>query len=114
MDKIKRKALSNAYKLAFPCMGIYCVKNMVTGQLLLGQSNNLPAALNRNRLELRFGSHRNPALLADWRNYGETQFSFDILEQLTEHSDAHFDYQAELNQCLARWKQQLLTTSTLY
>jgi len=107
MERARRKELRDAYKLAFLPMGIYVIKNKVTGRQLLAQSTNLHAALNRHRLELRLGSHRNPALLADWRLYGEAQFSFDIVEQIEERVEPDFNYTAELEKCMAIWQKKI-------
>jgi len=107
MDKARQKELKLAYKLALPPMGIYAIRNLATGRIYLDQSNNLTGALNRHRLELKLGTHRNPALLADWRSYGEAQFSFEILEQLKQSPEPDFDYAAELVRRLKHWRGEL-------
>lgn len=107
MDKARQKELKLAYKQAFPAMGIFAIRNLQTGQTLLDKSTNLTGSLNRHRLELRFGTHRNPALMADWRQHGETGFSFEILEQIKERSEPGFNYPAELERLLANWQAKL-------
>lgn len=104
MDKAKRKALTNTYKLAFPPMGIYIIKNTVTGKQLIGKSTNVTGTLNRHQAELRLGTHRNPRLLADWKQYGETHFIFEMLEPIKERPEPGFDYAGELDECLAVWQ----------
>lgn len=59
--------------------GIYLVKNLETGRVLLGSSLNLHGPLNRHRAELKFGSHRCKALQADWDRLGEKAFAFEIV-----------------------------------
>lgn len=107
MEKAERKAKVRNYKLAFPEMGIYAVRNLQSGRQLIGLSTNLPGSLNRHRTELRFGSHRNPALMSDWKTMGESQFSFEVLEQLKEQADPGFNYRAELERRLEAWKQRV-------
>lgn len=104
MDKARRKELTTMYKLAFPYMGIFSIRNKITGRQLIGQSNNLNGALNRHRLELRMGVHRNPDLMADWHALGEDQFAFDVIEQIKERPEPDFDYPSELNKCMAVWQ----------
>ena len=53
MDRAKRKALIQAYKLAFPPMGIYAIRNLRSGRVLIEQSANTTGALNRQRTQLR-------------------------------------------------------------
>ena len=112
LDRARRKDLTHAYKLSFPPMGIFSVKNNVTGRQWIGQSANLTSALNRHRLELRLGTHRNPALMADWRAFGEAEFSFEIVEQLKERPEPDFDYACELDRCMAMWRMKIPAGST--
>ena len=111
----RKKALKLAYKLAFPVMGVFAIRNQGNGRLFVDQSSKLTGALNRHRSELRFGTHRNRDLQQDWKTYGEARFSFEILEQVTERKEAEFDYIAECERCLAVWRQRLLDgTSAAY
>lgn len=77
-----RKDLIRAYKETVQPAGIYAVRNTVEGKLLLGASRNLPAGLNSQRAQLRFGGHRNRALQADWNRLGEDAFTIEVFEEL--------------------------------
>lgn len=103
MDRARRKALTQSYKLALPPMGIYAVRNLADGRMLVDQSTNLTGALNRHRTELKLGSHRNKALMDDWRAHGETGFVFEVLEKIEERPEPDFDYKAEMTRLLALW-----------
>nr|WP_199040590.1 GIY-YIG nuclease family protein [Dyella sp. ASV24] len=104
MDRTRRKELTQSYKLALPPMGIYAVRNLASGKMLLDQSTNLTGALNRHLTELKLGSHRNKALMADWRAQGEAGFVFEVLEQIDERPEPDFDYKAEMARLLALWQ----------
>lgn len=104
MEKSRKKEISVAYKLAYQPMGIFSVRNLATGRQLVGHGSNPTAALNRHRVELRFGTHRNQALMGDWRQFGEAGFAFEILELLKERPEPDFDYPAELESRMAVWK----------
>lgn len=104
MNKASRKELSNIYKRTFPSMGIFSVRNKMTGKQLIGKSTNLNGALNRHRMELRLGVHRNQELMADWLLLGEAQFAFEVLEQIKERPEPDFDYPSELDRCMAVWR----------
>jgi len=77
-----RKDLIRAYKETVQPAGIYIVRNTVEGKLLLGASRNLPAGLNGQRAQLRFGGHRNRSLQADWNRLGEEAFVIEVFEEL--------------------------------
>lgn len=104
-DHGRRKALIDAYKRAFPPMGIYRLHNVESGRMLIDQSANTTAALNRHRTELRLGTHRIRALQEDWRRQGEAGFAFDVLHALEERPEPSFDYAAELARLLAPWRE---------
>lgn len=107
MDKSRRKELKDRYKLTFPAMGIFSIRNKMSGKQLIGQSTNLNGALNRHRLELRLGVHRNPRLMADWRLLGEAQFEFEVIEQVKERPEPDFDYLSELKRRMEVWRARI-------
>jgi group I intron endonuclease len=80
MDK---KALIREYKENKRPMGVYQIRNTVTGKLLVGTSVDLPSILNRHRAELRMGRHKNRELQNDWAEFGPEAFEFEILDTLT-------------------------------
>lgn len=79
MDK---RTLKREYKEAEIPVGIYRVWNKQSDRSLVGSSVNLPAILNRSRVELRAGGHRNRELQSDWNALGEEAFVFEILDTL--------------------------------
>lgn len=107
MDKAAQKEAKAAYRLAFPAMGIYGIRHLDSGRMLLDKSTNLPGALNRHRMELKLGTHRNRALQADWLARGEAGFAFEILEQIKESSDPDMNYARLLDDLLATWLSRL-------
>ena len=82
MERMERKAAIAAYKLTRPSMGVYQIRNETNGRILVGSSVNLPARWNRERAMLRFGSHTCRELQSDWKEWGENNFSFTVLEVL--------------------------------
>ncbi|MDO9171574.1 MAG: GIY-YIG nuclease family protein [bacterium] len=96
-----RKDLIRAYKETVQPAGIYVVRNTVDGRILLGASRNLPAGLNSQRAQLRFGGHRNHALQADWNRLGEDAFTIEFLEELKPAEGSREVRQEDLEALLA-------------
>jgi hypothetical protein len=96
-----RKDLIRAYKETVQPAGIYVVRNTVDGRILLGASRNLPAGLNGQRAQLRFGGHRNRALQADWNRLGEDAFVIEVHEELEPAESAREVRQEDLEALLA-------------
>ncbi len=73
-NKLKsRKELNREYKERVKPAGVYQVKNMANGKVLLGSSLNLEGPLNRHKFMLKIGSHPNKTLQKDWDELGTEQ-----------------------------------------
>lgn len=82
-----RRQLTRAYKDTPRPMGIYRVRNLLTGRTLIGRSVDLPSILNRERAQLKLGAHRNAGLQQDWNALGPEAFAFEVLDTLTPPED---------------------------
>ena len=91
-----KKELKNAYKQQKPQMGVFQVKNTANEKVLIEASTNIPAKWSRHQTELKFGTHRNKALQADWNNFGPESFSFEILGEVTFEEKESLDYTEEV------------------
>ncbi len=107
MDSERKKALLREYKETPLPMGVFQIKNNVTGKLLLLKALNLPGIINRHQLELRRGMHRNSQLQADWNQYGETAFSFDVLATLKPEEYLPEYYPTAVNDLFEAWLEKL-------
>ena len=103
-----RKALARAYKESRRPMGVYCVRNLQTGDMLIGRSTDLPAILNRERTSLRIGGHPNRRLQQDWNAYGPDAFTFEVLDTLAWPEDTpDFDPTADLLLLESMWRERM-------
>jgi hypothetical protein len=101
------RALSREYKQTPRTMGVGVVRNTVNGKLLLLASVDIPALLNRQRAELRFGGHRNRALQQDWKEAGEAAFAFEVLDTLAPKDAPGWDPAADLQELERLWQEKL-------
>lgn len=95
------------YKEEGTPMGVYAVRNLANGRVLLGASPNAEGALNRHRFELQQRGHRNAELQRDWLAQGGARFTFEIVHRLKKSEDPAFDARAELETLLALWQEEL-------
>ena len=84
---MNRKELIRAYKEARRPMGVYRIHNTRDDRSFVGRSVDLTAILNRERVALRFGSHPNAALQADWNAVGPDAFVFEVLDTIKAPDD---------------------------
>lgn len=108
LDKAARRALSRQARDQPPAMGVYAVRCQLGGNLVLRASMNLEGAINRERFELRLGSHRDRRLQAAWQRAGEAGLSFEVLERIRPRSEPGFDPADALDTALRLWRAELL------
>ena len=102
-----RQEIKREYKERKKPAGIFQVKNIRNGKVLLGSSLNLEGALNRHRFELEVGSHRSKELQRDWNELGADAFVFEILEEVKVRDVPHFDLGDELTLLEQIWIEEL-------
>ncbi len=106
-NKKSRRELNREYAERIKPAGVYQVKNLSNGKVLLGSSLNLEGSLNRHRFMLKIGSHLNPALQKDWNEFGPDQFVFEILEEVKIQDDPTFNLEDELTLLEMIWLEKL-------
>jgi group I intron endonuclease len=108
-NKLKsRKDLNREYKERVKPAGVYQIKNIANGKVLLGSSLNLEGPLNRHKFMLKIGSHPNKALQKDWDELGTEQFVFEILEEVQQRKDdPNFNLKDELTLLEMIWLEKL-------
>ena len=87
--------------------GVYAIRNLVTGRVLVAGNMNVQGALNRHRFELRRGTHRKALLSQEWSLYGESNFNFEVLDMVKPREDLAFDVTRELEELVALWRQEI-------
>jgi group I intron endonuclease len=102
-----RKEIHQEYKERIKPAGIFQVKNMENGKVLLGSSLNLEGPLNSHRFMLKIGSHTNKVLQADWDKFGPDKFVFEILEVVQVQDNPNFNLKDELTLLEQIWLERL-------
>ena len=102
-----RKEINREYKERVKPSGVFQIKNMANGKVLLGSSLNLEGPLNKHRFMLRIDSHPNKELQKDWNELGPDQFTFEILETVPIKDDPNFNLKDELTLLEEIWLEKL-------
>ncbi len=85
---------------------LICVKTNFT---YVGITYDLRRRFREHRSRLSKGRHRAPAMIADWREYGERAFKMTLLETLPEGTSMAEAREAEL-----RWQARFAKQRRLY
>lgn len=102
-----RKEINREYTERRKPAGIFQIKNIANGKLLLGSSLNLEGPLNGHKFMLTIGTHRNKTLQQEWNEYGPDQFVFEILEVVQVRDDPNFNLEDELTLLEQIWLEKL-------
>jgi len=102
-----KKDLIREYKERKKPSGIFQIKNISNGKLLLGSSLNLEGVLNSQKFQLSIGQHRNKELQKEWNEYGPEKFVFEILEVVQDKGDPGFNLNDELALLEQIWLEKL-------
>lgn len=91
--------------------GIYCIENLNTNKKYIGQSVNIGDRWAKHKSELNRNIHDNDYLQKAWNKYGESQFSFYVVEECPiEDLDAKEKYYIEYYDSINREKGYNLKT----
>jgi hypothetical protein len=104
MDRLEAK---RDYKQAKRPMGVYRIRNARNGKSYVGFSTDLQARINRQKAELKFGSHRNAELLGEWKSFGESSFEFEVLDELAHDENSKANPAEELRILTEMWIRKL-------
>jgi hypothetical protein len=103
----QKSVLKRQYKENPPSAGIYRITNKATGKIFIGKAMNAQGKLNGQRAQLKWGSHRNKELQQDWKEYGDEQFVFEIIDFLEQPTDPAQDMEGELSALEELWLSKL-------
>ncbi len=105
MDKARQAELKRAYMETKRPAGVYRIRNEVTGKIFIGSSVDVNARINRHKAGFAlFDKHEIPELIADVRQYGRENITFEVLETL----DGEYDSDAALKEDLKLLEQMWL------
>jgi hypothetical protein len=104
---VDRKELVRKYKEERRPIGIFQVRNKRDGKVFIGSTADLPAMLNRQQAQLRFGGHPVKRLQADWNELGADAFDFEVLDTLKPSEEPGYDPAADLRVLEAMWLEKL-------
>jgi hypothetical protein len=102
-----KQDLKREYKERAKPAGVFQVKNLANGKVLLESSLNLEGPLNRHKFTLQLGRHVNETLQKEWNEYGPDQFVFEILEVIIVKDDPSFNLSDELTLLEQLWNEKL-------
>lgn len=102
----RRAELRQAYKQMKTEAGVYRIKNTVNQKTLVVATPNI-RTMDGKRFELRMGSHMNAKLQAEWKEFGEDAFVFEVLEVLDDDIEDQYARQKALKEMERKWLDEL-------
>ncbi len=111
MDSAKKKALLSAYKNKPMIGGIYAVQCGGNQRMLIKSTKNLEGQKNRVAFALSMNMCPEPAMLAEWNQYGAETFSMVVLDQLEKkESQTERAFSDDIDALLEIWLEKKEST----
>lgn len=104
----RRKELKDMYKNTKPLMGVFMFKHNPSNSCYIESTKDLKGTINSSKFKLGLGKHINKELQKLWTADGESNFTIEILENLSyDESEAKDNYSEELNIIKMIWEERL-------
>jgi group I intron endonuclease len=104
---IDKSEIKKKYKQTLTPMGVYQLKNLVNGKILIGSSKNLQARKNRFDMEISMGTVTDIELKKDFEQFGKDGFQFEVLDYLEPKEDPAYNYTEDLKFLEELWIEKL-------
>ena len=88
-------------------MGVFLIRNNLSDKVFLTTGLDLHGTINRHKFQLIKGIHPNKSLQADWNEFGNNNFAFEIVDVLTPSEGIELDYRKELVFLEKLWLEKL-------
>jgi hypothetical protein len=106
MNKDEKKAAIAACKKRESVAGIYAVRCAASGEVWVGQAQDLGTIQNRVWFTLRIGKNPHDGLQKAWLDHGPDSFAFEVLERL-EDEESSLIRNALLKKRMSHWQSEL-------
>jgi len=110
IGKEQRKQLVREYEERKKLIGVFAIRNKVTGKIFLDRTMNLGVAFNKHRFQLNMGSHPKKEMQSDWTKYGEENFFYEAIEALENAPEDPKEISKELNALMELCREKLVET----
>ncbi len=105
MDPKSRKELINAYKNKPAVGGVYCIECSGSGRRLLKSTVDMEGIKNRFAFAMSINSCPDPAISADWAQYGGSSLTFTVLEELKKtEAQSQKEFRDDVKTLLELWQ----------
>lgn len=103
-----KKEIKDSYKEMKFRIGVFQIKNTVNNKIYIECSTDLVAIWNRHKFQLNGGLHPNDNLQKEWNEFGEENFKYEILSEITQNDIKTIDhYRREAKQLEAMFIEEL-------
>ena len=102
----RRQELKLQYKETKPQAGVYQIKNVKNGKVLILSSPNLKT-MNGKKFMLQQGNFPNPLLQKELEEWGSDAFEFEVLEVLEEKKEPGYKVSDALEKLEEKWLEKV-------
>ena len=89
--KIK-KEIKDSYKEMKFQIGVFQIRNRVNNKIYIESSTDLITIWNRHKFQLNSGHHPNKNLQKEWIEFGQENFTYEILSEIKQEDIKTIDH----------------------
>ena len=90
-----KKAIKDRFKEIKLKIGVFQIKNTLNDKILIESSTDLVSIWNKYTFQLNGGLHQNSSLQKEWIEFGQENFTYDILSEIKQDESKTIDYRKE-------------------
>lgn len=104
----RKKELKEQYRQMKPQMGVFIIRSHHDSKCFIEGTQNLKGRINSTKFKLAAGAHPYRELQKEWKDFGEENFTIEILENLEYDKDeSKTDYTEDLALLQMIWEEKL-------
>ena len=93
-----KKELRDSYKEMKFKICVFQIRNITNNKIYIESSINLVAIWNRHKFQLNNGLHPNINLQKKWTEFGQENFTYELLSEIKQDDTKTTDYRKEAKQ----------------
>jgi len=107
MEKSTKKDLKEQYKNRKITGGIFCIKCQGNDRMWIRATRDLEGQKNRYNFFITTDTCPEPAMQTDWKLFGATSFSFEILEEIErKETQSEREFADDIGLLLEIWNEK--------
>lgn len=111
----RKKELKEQYRQMKPQMGVLMIRSNSQNKCFIEATQDLRGRINSTKFKLAGGAHPNRELQKEWQEFGERNFTIEIVDHLEYDKDeTKTDYTEDIALLQMMWEEKMAKEDFLF